>query len=126
MSTPEVIIVGSGPAGVMSAWGLRGRSVQMLDVGNTPPDAPRLDDNLYRLRAQRDLTSAFIGAKFEGLRNLRGRPISAKLKATPDLSLKCLPGPSKKNGIRCGKVDQVNRMNCKGPQTGLFASGSKL
>jgi len=81
MSTPEVIIVGSGPAGVMSAWGLRGRSVQMLDVGNTPPDAPRLDDNLYRLRAQRDLTSAFIGAKFEGLRNLRGRPISAKLKA---------------------------------------------
>lgn len=80
-ATPEVIIVGSGPAGVMSAWGLRGRSVRMLDVGHTAGGAPRLDDNLYRIRAQQDLTSTFIGERFEGLRNLRGRPISAKLKA---------------------------------------------
>ena len=80
-TTPDVIVVGSGPAGVMSAWGLRGRSVQMLDVGHMPPATPRLSDNLYNLRAQRDLTSAFIGEHFEGLRNLCGRPISAKLKA---------------------------------------------
>ena len=80
-ATPDVIIVGSGPAGVMAAWGLRARSVRMLDVGHTPSNVPRLDDNLYRIRRQRDLTPALIGEHFEGLRNLHGRPISAKLKA---------------------------------------------
>lgn len=80
-TTPDVIIVGSGPAGAMAAWGLRGLGVRILDVGHTPGAAPRLHDNLYRIRTQRDLTPEFIGARFEGLRNLRGRPISAKLKA---------------------------------------------
>ena len=80
-ATSDVIIVGSGPAGAMSAWGLRGRTICMLDVGHTPEAAGRLTDNLYRLRRRQDLTSAFIGEHFEGLRNLRSLPISAKLKA---------------------------------------------
>ncbi len=79
-ATADVLVVGSGPAGAMAAWGLRGLDVRMLDAGYASA-AARIGENLYDLRRRRDLTPALVGARFEGLRNLRGRPVSAKLKA---------------------------------------------
>jgi len=78
----EVIVVGSGPAGAMAAWALRGRGVRLLDFGNTAANVPRLRENLYAFRKTGDLTPHVIGEDFEGLRNLRGgAPVSLKLRA---------------------------------------------
>ncbi|HEY5999690.1 MAG TPA: GMC oxidoreductase [bacterium] len=78
----DAIVVGSGPGGVICARGLRGERVLVLDVGNRPGPLPGLDGNLYELRRSReDLFEQLIGAGFEGLRNLRGRAVSLKLKS---------------------------------------------
>jgi len=71
----DVVIVGSGPAGAMAAWALRGRGgVRMLDVGHAPETAAA---------AETDAAAYRIGARFEGLRHLRPgqRAISLKLRA---------------------------------------------
>lgn len=79
----EFLIVGSGPAGAMAAWALRGRDVRMVDAGFTvAPGLSRLDRNIFDLRCDRDLTAHAIGSAFEGLQNLRGgRAVSLKLRA---------------------------------------------
>ncbi len=78
----DFIVVGSGPAGAMAAWALRGRGVRVLDFGAAAADVPRLRQNLYEYRRTHDLTPYVIGGRFEGLRNLRGGPpVSLKLRA---------------------------------------------
>lgn len=78
----DVVIVGSGPAGTFSAFGLQGRKVLLLDVGYRPPKIPDFDGNLYQLRQQReDLFPELIGHEFEGLHNIHRKNVSLKLKA---------------------------------------------
>lgn len=78
----DAIIVGSGPAGTFASYALRGRNVLVLDVGYRAPASPTIEGNLYSLRQTRkDLFDAFIGERFEGLRNMFGKPVSLKLKA---------------------------------------------
>ncbi|MBL8177559.1 MAG: GMC family oxidoreductase [Bryobacterales bacterium] len=78
----EVIVVGSGPAGAMAAWALRGLGVRLLDFGNTSAGLPKLQENLYSLRRKTDLTPHLIGPNFEALRYLRrDTPVSLKLRA---------------------------------------------
>ena len=78
----DAVIVGSGPAGTFSAYGLQGSKVLMLDVGYRPPPTPNFDGNLYQLRQQReDLFQELIGQEFEGLHNLYRRKVSLKLKS---------------------------------------------
>jgi choline dehydrogenase-like flavoprotein len=79
----DAIIVGSGPAGTLSAYALQGSArVLVLDVGNRPPLTPRLTGNLYELRQKRgDLFEELIGTDYESLRNLHQRKISLKLKS---------------------------------------------
>lgn len=78
----DAVIVGSGPAGAMAAYGLQGRNVLVLDVGYRPPKIPDLEGNLYTLRQQReDLFEELIGSAFEGLHNVHKRNISLKLKS---------------------------------------------
>lgn len=78
----DAVIVGSGPAGAFSAYGLQGRNVLVLDVGYRPPEIPDLQGNLYALRQQReDLFEELIGSGFEGLHNVYKRNISLKLKS---------------------------------------------
>jgi len=82
MSFFDAIVIGAGPAGVFSAYALRGKRVLLLDVGHRPPASPVLEGNLYELRKSReDLFEAMIGGKFEGLHNLVDRNISLKLKS---------------------------------------------
>lgn len=65
----DVLIVGSGPAGVSSALALPGKNVAILDVGKRSVEAATssFDD--------------FIGANFSGLENLTNPSISPKLRA---------------------------------------------
>ncbi|MDZ4726974.1 MAG: hypothetical protein SH817_12510 [Leptospira sp.] len=77
----DVIIVGSGPAGMASAYQLQGRSVLMLDVGNKPPQVSNFDDNLFDLKEKRDLFTELVGNSFESLHNIDQKYLSPKLKA---------------------------------------------
>lgn len=83
MALFDVIIVGSGPAGVMAAWSLRGKSVLVLDVGRQPLSPSNdLSGNLYEeRRRQADLFDFLIGEHFESLHNIHNEPVSLKLKA---------------------------------------------
>jgi len=80
MSSAEIIIVGSGAAGVAAAYQLRDRDVLVLDVGFRPePDS--LSGNLYDLRkTRRDLLADLLGSDFEGLHNVFNAYLSPKLK----------------------------------------------
>lgn len=73
----EFLIVGSGPAGAMAAWALRGRNVRVVDVGLTAPASPpRLDRNIFDLRREIDLTP-YLGLP----RPNAAKPVSLKLRA---------------------------------------------
>lgn len=78
----EVIIVGSGPAGVSAALELQDRNVLILDVGFRAPKLPyELKQNLYDLKKNTaDLSAVLLGEKFESLDNLVSPFISPKLK----------------------------------------------
>jgi len=83
MASANVIIVGSGAAGVAAAYALRGRGVLLLDVGATPPPGA-LAGNFYALRknpGQADLFHELIGDCFESLHNVFHPYLSPKLKA---------------------------------------------
>jgi choline dehydrogenase-like flavoprotein len=70
----EFLIIGSGPAGAMAAWALRGPDVRMIDTGHAAPANPaRLDRNIFDLRREHDLTPHLIGSEFQGLRSSRPR-----------------------------------------------------
>lgn len=84
----DVIVVGSGPAGVFAAYSLRGKNVALLDVGFTASSEARPNRNLYELREEggheAELNQSLIGPRFESLVNLGlptiGAYMSPKLK----------------------------------------------
>ncbi|GBF48839.1 hypothetical protein LPTSP4_03390 [Leptospira ryugenii] len=77
----DAIIVGSGPAGMASAYQLRGLNVLVLDVGNRPKEIPDFSENLYDLKEKRNLFKELIGESFESLHNIDKHYLSPKLKA---------------------------------------------
>jgi choline dehydrogenase-like flavoprotein len=81
----EVIIVGSGPAGVAAALELSNKGVKplILDVGNAKKNnSPRVEGNLYAYRKQHDCFKLLIGEKFQRLSNLGNeKPVPLKLTA---------------------------------------------
>lgn len=83
MDSANVIVVGSGAAGVAAAYRLRGRGALLLDVGLRPP-ASALRGNLYDLKRDPgaiDLFGELIGPRFESLHNVFHSYLSPKLKA---------------------------------------------
>ena len=79
----EVIIVGSGPAGVAAALELRDRNILILDAGfEAPAPSHDLDQNLYDLkRDNEDLSELLLGEQYEGLHNVVSTYLSPKLKS---------------------------------------------
>jgi hypothetical protein len=78
----DAIIVGSGPAGTFSAYGLQGKRILVLDVGHTPEASPTLNGNLDDLRRESlDLFEPLIGSNFESMHNLHLENRNYKLKS---------------------------------------------
>lgn len=81
----ELIIAGAGAAATAAALGLVQRGIRpvMLDVGYQDDSrTPRIEDNLYRYRAQHDSFDLHIGADYRGLAGvLSDEPTVAKLNA---------------------------------------------
>ncbi len=71
----DIVIVGSGPAGVGAALGLveNRKKPLILDVGHRPEPPPPLDENFYDFRKERDVFDIMIGQNFEGLSNIFNR-----------------------------------------------------
>src|SRR5262249_15966687 len=83
MTSADVIIVGSGAAGVAAAYALRKKGALVLDVGRAAPSSA-LNDHLYELRRNPgdvDLFDELIGTGFESLHNVFHPYLSPKLKA---------------------------------------------
>lgn len=82
MASFDAIVVGSGPAGVFAAMGLRGRRVLMLDVGATAGPRSLPPENIFDLRRRgADLFADLIGENFESLHNIDRRYLSPKMKS---------------------------------------------
>ena len=78
----DVVILGSGPAGVSSALALSGLKVAVVDVGNLPSESERLVGNYYDLKCKEPpLEEEFIGNAFESLHNITKGDLMAKLKS---------------------------------------------
>lgn len=78
----DVIIVGSGPAGVAGASALTNKKILLLDVGLSPEKHISLQQNFYDLR--KDPESSFrhlIGENFESLNNICRQNLIPKLKS---------------------------------------------
>ena len=83
MTSYEIIIVGSGPAGVAAGLELQDRNVAVLDAGFEAPEPPQdLRQNLYDLkRSNEDLSKLLLGEQFESLHNVVSPYLSPKLKS---------------------------------------------
>ncbi len=85
----DVIVVGSGAAGVAAALELaeRGRKPLILDVGHRKVERiPRVEENLYLHRRRHDTYRLLIGDELEGLSNLlTDRHVPVKL-TTPNMA----------------------------------------
>jgi choline dehydrogenase-like flavoprotein len=85
MTEPDVVIIGSGPAGVSAAWPLvaAGRRVLMLDagVGTIPNPAPERP-SLRNLRQDPAGWRHLLGDDLRGLRKMTD--VSPKLRMIPD------------------------------------------
>jgi choline dehydrogenase-like flavoprotein len=82
----DVVIVGSGPAGVAAALGFTENGIRpsILDVGILKDqDIDEVSENFYQYRKQQDSFSLTIGEDFWGLYNLinRNKPLPVKLAA---------------------------------------------
>jgi choline dehydrogenase-like flavoprotein len=79
----DVIVVGSGPAGVFAARELREKRVLVLDVGYTAKPACLPKENIYSLKknATESVDDLLLGEQFESLENIKGGTLSPKLKA---------------------------------------------
>ena len=77
----DVIVIGSGPAGVFAARELRPLKVLMLDAGLEASGERLPPENLHRLRTREDLTHQLVGDRFESLHNIDRSYLSPKLKA---------------------------------------------
>jgi len=78
----DIIIVGSGPAGVAAARKLTGLNVMMLDVGNQPPDGFSHGTNFYDMKKNpSDYFEQIIGTKYESLNNIDNPTLMPKIKA---------------------------------------------
>jgi choline dehydrogenase-like flavoprotein len=81
MALFDVIIIGSGPAGVFAAYQLRPLKVLILDVGYNATGSGLPRQNIYDLRRQgNDAFEQLIGSKYESLNNLDHPYKSPKLK----------------------------------------------
>ncbi len=77
----DSIVIGSGPAGVFTAYQLRPQKVLMLDVGYTAPERPLPDGHLMDLRnSGQAVQKLLLGDKYEGLEHLDSEYLSPKLK----------------------------------------------
>ena len=77
----DVIVIGSGPAGVFAARELRPLKVLMLDAGLEASGERLPPENLHRLRTREELTHQLVGERFESLHNIDRSYLSPKLKA---------------------------------------------
>lgn len=78
----DAIVIGSGPAGVFTAYQLRPLKILLLDVGHEAPQKLLPSENIYDLRSKGDdLFTSLIGEKYNSLENLKGTYLSPKLKA---------------------------------------------
>lgn len=78
-----MLIIGSGPAGVATAYGLRGRKVLLLDVGAMPSQEDSgPQPNLYEMRqGTGSCFQKLIGKNFESLNNIGRDTLLPKLKS---------------------------------------------
>jgi choline dehydrogenase-like flavoprotein len=77
----DIIVIGSGPAGVSASWPLveAGRNVLMLDQGVGPKSSSQMDGSFLEIRRQNeDQWRLFLGDEFYGLKD-QGN-VSPKLK----------------------------------------------
>ena len=84
MEIYDVIIVGSGAAGVWAAEALQGKKVLLLDVGNKPkvPYSENLPSFLEMKSERGDLGhSLLLGEQLESLNNIFNDYLSPKLKS---------------------------------------------
>ena len=77
----DVIVIGSGPAGVFAARELGPLKVLVLDAGLEASGERLPPENLHRLRTRTDLTHPLLGDRFESLHNIDRTYLSPKLKA---------------------------------------------
>jgi choline dehydrogenase-like flavoprotein len=84
----DVVVVGSGAAGVAAALELAGRGIRplVLDVGYRKEErVPRVEENLYRYRKRHDTYRLLVGDELQGLSNLlTDRHVPVKL-TTPNM-----------------------------------------
>jgi len=77
----DVIIAGSGSAGVFAAYSLQGTNMAVIDTGKTPPPSGFDEGNLYDLKKKQNLFEETIGNGFESLNNIERIELSPKVKA---------------------------------------------
>jgi len=81
MKMYDVIIAGSGAAGVSAAYMLQGTNTVVIDAGKTPPISNFGSGNLYDLRKRENLFEEIIGNRFESLNNIDRMELSPKVKS---------------------------------------------
>ena len=81
----DVLIVGSGPAGVHAARELSQNQklrIGLLDVGHLPPADSLAGKNMHEIKqSTQEYFSEFIGDEFESLHNITNQYLMPKLKA---------------------------------------------
>lgn len=79
----DILIIGSGPAGVSSALAIENKKVAIVDVGHVAASTPfNIHNNLYTSKEQgQDVFAELIGDHFCGVENIFNKNLSPKLKS---------------------------------------------